>query len=104
MSRARPQLLGDDAIDAALRGLPGWRRTGDELQVRYSMPDFAAAVALTVRVAEHAEHVQHHPEWRVAYRTVEFRTTTHDASGLTQLDVDLAGEIAAAARELGGEV
>jgi 4a-hydroxytetrahydrobiopterin dehydratase len=34
--------------------------------------------------------LNHHPEWSNVYRTVKVRLTTHDAGGLTKLDVDLA--------------
>ena len=43
-----------------------------------------------VRVALIAEKQDHHPEWRNVYRTVEVVLTTHDAGGVTALDVELA--------------
>ncbi len=42
------------------------------------------------RVAEEAEAINHHPDWSNSYRTVKVRLTTHDAGGLTGLDLDLA--------------
>jgi 4a-hydroxytetrahydrobiopterin dehydratase len=42
------------------------------------------------RVALAAEKLDHHPEWRNVYKTVEVRLSTHDAGGLTDLDFDLA--------------
>ncbi|MDU6377313.1 MAG: 4a-hydroxytetrahydrobiopterin dehydratase, partial [Bradyrhizobium sp.] len=32
----------------------------------------------------------HHPEWRNVYRTVDVVLSTHDAGGVTLLDVELA--------------
>jgi 4a-hydroxytetrahydrobiopterin dehydratase len=37
-----------------------------------------------------AERMNHHPEWFNVYRTVRVELTTHDAGGITNLDVELA--------------
>jgi 4a-hydroxytetrahydrobiopterin dehydratase len=42
------------------------------------------------RVALVAEKLDHHPEWSNVYKTVEVTLSTHDAGGLTELDVKLA--------------
>jgi 4a-hydroxytetrahydrobiopterin dehydratase len=42
------------------------------------------------RVALVAETMNHHPEWSNVYRTVDVTLSTHDAGGLTALDIDLA--------------
>jgi len=34
--------------------------------------------------------MDHHPEWFNVYKTVEVTLATHDAGGLTELDVTLA--------------
>lgn len=86
--------LADAAtIQDALADLPGWERHGPELRGSYRLPTFAAAVAFTQRIAEIAEELVHHPEWTVRYVRVELRTTTHDAGGLTALDLELARRI-----------
>jgi 4a-hydroxytetrahydrobiopterin dehydratase len=41
-------------------------------------------------VAEVAEKMNHHPEWFNVYKTVEVTLSTHDAGGLSELDVKLA--------------
>jgi len=53
------------------------------------------------RVALKAEVMDHHPEWRNVYNRVEVVLTTHDAGGVTSLDLDMALFMDAAARELG---
>ena len=45
-----------------------------------------------------AEKLNHNPEWSNVYATVEVTLTTHDADGLTQLDLDLARKMDALAR------
>ena len=37
-----------------------------------------------------AEKMDHHPEWFNVYNKVKVTLTTHDANGITQLDIDLA--------------
>ena len=49
------------------------------------------------RVALYAEKVCHHPEWFNVWRTLEVTLTTHDAGGLSALDVDVARFIDAVA-------
>jgi 4a-hydroxytetrahydrobiopterin dehydratase len=45
------------------------------------------------RVALHAEKLNHHPEWFNVYSRVEVTLSTHDAGGLTELDVKLAARM-----------
>ena len=52
--------------------------------------DFNEAFGWMCRVALLAEKLDHHPEWSNVYKTVEVTLTTHDAGGLTELDVRLA--------------
>jgi 4a-hydroxytetrahydrobiopterin dehydratase len=42
------------------------------------------------RIALIAEKMDHHPEWSNVYKTVDVTLSTHDAGGLTDLDVKLA--------------
>jgi 4a-hydroxytetrahydrobiopterin dehydratase len=57
---------------------------------RYVFRDFSEAFGWMTRVALLAEAMGHHPEWFNVYRTVEVTLATHDAGGLTELDVRLA--------------
>ncbi len=51
-------------------------------------------------VALKAETRDHHPEWSNVYSRIEILLTTHDAGGLTDLDMALAQFIDAAAQTL----
>ena len=44
-------------------------------------------------MAIYAEKKNHHPEWFNVYSTVKVILSTHDAGGITQLDIDLAKEM-----------
>ena len=89
----RPTLLDEAALTAALSALPGWTRADDALVRDFTFVDFGAAFAFMTRVALHAEKTDHHPDWRNVWRRVEVRLTTHDAGGITALDVALAHEM-----------
>ena len=52
--------------------------------------NFIEAFGFMTRAALWAEKWNHHPEWSNSYKTVIVTLTTHDASGLTDLDVKLA--------------
>ena len=62
----------------------------DALTKTFTFADFNAAFGWMARVALVAEKMDHHPEWFNVYRTVTVTLSTHDAGGLTGLDVALA--------------
>jgi len=90
---ARTERLADTDVESALAGLPGWERSGDEIVKVFERPSFADAIAFVVRVGFLAEAADHHPDLDVRWRRVRVALTTHDAGGLTVLDVDLARRI-----------
>ena len=65
-----------------------------------SIESFAAGIAFAVRIGEAADAANHHPDLTITYPSVAVSITTHDAGGLTDLDVDLARTISAIARDL----
>ena len=76
----------------AMAGLQGWKKVSgrDAIKKTYVFADFNAAFGWMSRVALRAEQLDHHPEWDNVYKTVNVVLTTHDAGGLSQLDVTLA--------------
>lgn len=88
---ARPSKLEASVVDAWLEAHPGWAREGDGAIARtYRFSDFAGALAFAVRVGMLAERRDHHPDLHVGWGKARAVWTTHDAGGVTQLDVDLA--------------
>ena len=82
--------------------LPGWRGDGTRLTRTLTFPAFMAAVRCIDDVAEVAEEMDHHPDIDLRWRTLGIALSTHSASGVTQLDVELAHRIDAAAARHGG--
>jgi 4a-hydroxytetrahydrobiopterin dehydratase len=85
----RPTRIG---AQAALAELPGWSRVEgrDAITRVYRFASFSAAFGWMTRAALAAEALDHHPEWFNVYDRVEVTLATHDADGVTELDVRLA--------------
>jgi 4a-hydroxytetrahydrobiopterin dehydratase len=86
------QKLTGAARSSALARLKGWSEVKDRdaISKKFSFADFNEAFGFMTRVALVAEKLDHHPEWFNVYKTVEVTLSTHDAGGLTELDVKLA--------------
>lgn len=95
------RLLTDDEVTRQLADLPGWVREDDALVASIEAPDFPAAIRLVAAAADEAEQMNHHPDIDIRWRTTRWLLTTHDAGGLTQLDIELAHRISTAARAEG---
>ena len=86
----RPAKIG---AAEALRRLPGWAAVEgprDAITRTFRFKDFNAAFGFMARVALMADKLDHHPEWFNVYNRVEVTLATHDADGVTELDVTLA--------------
>ena len=89
------QKLTGDARKTALARLSGWSEVSgrDAIAKKFTFKDFNQAFGFMTRVALVAEKMDHHPEWFNVYKTVEVTLATHDAGGVTELDVKLAAEM-----------
>ncbi|MEO0730164.1 MAG: 4a-hydroxytetrahydrobiopterin dehydratase [Pseudomonadota bacterium] len=86
------QKLDGDARKLALSELQGWTLddSRDAISKTFKFKNFIEAFGWMSRAALVAEKLDHHPEWSNVYNTVEVTLTTHDAGGLTELDMKLA--------------
>ena len=84
--------LTGSARKAALAKLNGWSEVAgrDAISRKFTFKDFNEAFGFMARAALAAEKLDHHPEWSNVYNKVEVTLATHDAGGVTQLDIDLA--------------
>jgi 4a-hydroxytetrahydrobiopterin dehydratase len=87
-------VLTQAEVDAALteQGID-WERQGDEITTTVTLHDFAAALAFVNGVGAAAEAANHHPDIDIRWNKVHLVLTTHDAGGLTVLDLALAAAI-----------
>jgi 4a-hydroxytetrahydrobiopterin dehydratase len=97
------QVLSQEARKAALVELSGWSELDgrDAIGRTFVFKDFNEAFGFMSRAALVAEKNDHHPEWRNVYKTVEVVLSTHDAGGVTPLDIQLAKAMNAIARQFG---
>ena len=97
-----PAILSADDRSAALKALPGWSEVDgrNAIMKRFVFADFSEAFGFMARVALVAEKLDHHPEWSNVYKTVDVTLATHDAGGVTDLDITLATAMNAIAERL----
>jgi 4a-hydroxytetrahydrobiopterin dehydratase len=86
------QKLSGEARNRALARLNSWTAVQgrDAIGKKFVFADFNEAFGFMARAALTAEKLDHHPEWSNVYKTVEVTLSTHDAGGLTELDIKLA--------------
>ena len=84
--------LEGESRDEALSVIEGWseKEGRDAISKTFTFADFSAAFGWMTRVALVAEKMNHHPEWFNVWNRVEVTLSTHDAGGLTGLDIKLA--------------
>ena len=80
----------DSDLDTLIEN--GWSLVDnrDAIAKTYQFSNFIAAFGWMTRAALNAEKLDHHPEWFNVYNRVEVVLSTHDAGGLTGLDIKLA--------------
>jgi 4a-hydroxytetrahydrobiopterin dehydratase len=87
-----PKKLAVRARQIGLDKLKGWRevKNRDAITKKFVFKDFNQAFGFMTRAALVAEKLNHHPEWSNVYKNVEVTLSTHEAGGLTGLDLKLA--------------
>jgi 4a-hydroxytetrahydrobiopterin dehydratase len=86
------QKLTGQSRSEALGKLNGWSEVAgrDAISRKFVFDDFNQAFGFMTRAALIAEKMDHHPEWFNVYKNVEVTLSTHDAGGVTELDIKLA--------------
>ena len=82
--------LSDEAVETFLRSHPGWERSAEAITKRFTFDDYPAAMAFAVRVGFAAEKKNHHPDLQISWGKVVVAWSTHDAGGITALDIVMA--------------
>jgi 4a-hydroxytetrahydrobiopterin dehydratase len=84
--------LSDAERAAGLARLGGWTLVvgREAITKRFVFRDFSEAFGFMASAALVAERMNHHPEWLNVWNRVEVTLATHDAGGLTKLDLELA--------------
>ncbi|RNF48691.1 4a-hydroxytetrahydrobiopterin dehydratase [Marinomonas hwangdonensis] len=77
-----------------------WAIEDEKLIKTFKFKDFQQAFGFMAMSALYAEKQDHHPEWFNVYNKVSIQLTTHDVSGISQKDFDLAEKMEAFASNL----
>jgi len=88
---ARPVKLDGAVVDTWLAAHAGWERAGaDAIARKFAFPDFGSALGFVVRLGCVAEKRDHHPDVELGWGRARVLWSTHDAGGVSQLDLDAA--------------
>ena len=68
-----------------------WQLENNTIVKTFTFKSFIRAFGWMSQIAIWAERLNHHPEWFNVYSTLEVTLATHDAGGVTELDIELAG-------------
>ncbi|UIO99511.1 4a-hydroxytetrahydrobiopterin dehydratase [Halobaculum sp. CBA1158] len=86
-------VLDADEIEAECPD--GWHHDAetDEIARTFEFDSYLEGVGFAAGAGGIAEEAFHHPTITIGWREVEVRLTTHDAGGITEKDIDLAGRL-----------
>jgi 4a-hydroxytetrahydrobiopterin dehydratase len=82
--------LDQTELERALSGLPGWTLEHGRLRRELRFDGFVGAFGFMTSMALVSEAMNHHPDWHNVYDRVVIELSTHDAGGITALDVEWA--------------
>ena len=87
--------LSKTEVTNKLKKLSGWKLVNgrNAITKTFKFKNFTEAFGWMTSMALYAEKKDHHPEWFNVYSTVEVTLSTHDAGGVTNLDLDMAREM-----------
>lgn len=87
------QRMDERELQDRVAQLPGWTTDGHTLRKEFRFENFVQAFGWMTSVALCAERLNHHPDWKNVYNRVWVELSTHDASGITSLDFQLAQQM-----------
>jgi 4a-hydroxytetrahydrobiopterin dehydratase len=91
--------MTDTDVQKAVTELDGWEFKDGKLHRKFKFADFVQAFGFMSSAALEAERMNHHPEWSNVYNKVKISLVTHEAGGITALDIELARKLNALAGE-----
>ena len=87
--------MDQNQIDTNLSNLNGWKldTLSNSIHKEFSFKSYLKNIAFVNAVAWIANKMNHHPDLEVSFNKCVVKITTHDKSGLNDLDFQLAHEI-----------
>lgn len=86
-------VVSSEVIDSFLQTHAQWSRDNGQLVADFKFHTFDEAIEFVNAVVEIAQELNHHPDILLSFKKVTIATTTHSATGITQLDLDIITRI-----------
>ena len=86
-------LIEKTQLDDFIENNPSWKIDNKTIKKEFKFNNFIEAFGFISKVAILSEKMDHHPNWQNIYNKVTIELTTHDMSGITLKDTDLAEAI-----------
>ena len=86
-------VLQENEIKDKLKDLDGWEVDGNKIKKMFKRKNFVDSIGFVSQIALLAERADHHPDILVQYNKVNITLSTHSEGGITEKDINLAGEI-----------
>ena len=85
--------LNKENIEKRLLRFPDWEYKNNALYAEFEFDNFKDCFSAMSRIAFECEKLNHHPDWSNSYNLLKIKLSTHDVSGVTDLDFKLAKSI-----------
>ncbi|MCI0449234.1 MAG: 4a-hydroxytetrahydrobiopterin dehydratase [Chlorobi bacterium] len=86
--------LTDEQIQAALKELPGWSYEEGSIKKTFKTQNYPATMGFVAAIGGFCQKRNHHPDYVIMkYKEVEVSFSTHSAGGITQNDIEIAGDL-----------
>ena len=80
-------------LENEIKKLENWKKGDKKLEKTFKFKDFVEAFSFITKIALIAEKMNHHPDIKITYNSVDIELTTHDINGISSNDVTLARKI-----------
>lgn len=86
--------LSERQIAEALKTLPGWSYDAGSIKKTFKTENYPSTMGFVAAVGGFCQKRNHHPDYvLMKYKEVEVSFSTHSAGGITQNDIDIAGDL-----------
>ena len=85
--------ISHDVALENMKKIPEWELNQTSISRAFEFDEHMSAIEFVNTVAEIAEEAHHHPDISIVYTTVTLTLTTHDVSGITESDFEVAARI-----------
>lgn len=80
-------------IQTELMNLKDWAFDGQQIHKTYTFDSYKSGLVFAVSVGHLADRMDHHPDLFIGYQRVTVKLNTHDLSGISTWDFELARQI-----------